>query len=301
MTFTAHMALKYSTKTALFELGQNTESFQRDFGYGVKYKNIAAADLPSKGRHLITAIDKTGYKYLDAFPDGTMIVIHDPTEVIGTAKEELVRHLARFKIITIRKSVQTLLKDRFSLKSKFLVHPFYEFPFKKGDSPAGAVSISRIDYDKHTDVILQANKNLKDPVEIYGALNRMYAFRELKGLGMSKHYKGQMEKSFEALGEILEDAKYVVDLSYYKHDGGGSQYTFLEAIYTGCALILHSKWIEEHETVFVPGKNCFVVDGPDALVELLERDPPTRGILTAARRILEPHLTVDWPRALARL
>ena len=32
---------------------------------------------------LITAIDKNYYDYLEYFPDGTYIVIHDPTEVKG--------------------------------------------------------------------------------------------------------------------------------------------------------------------------------------------------------------------------
>ena len=292
------MALKY--KLPLFCLTAKAESHKRQFGYGVEYQNVA--EPPETGRHLITAIDRTGYKHLDAFPDGTMIVIHDPTEVIGTRAAELVEHLPRFKIITIRKSVQRLLKERFGLASKFLIHPFYAYPFKRAAAPSRAVSVSRLDYDKHIDIILRANKMLPaaKQVDIYGAVNRLYVYKELGGLGLKKHYKGQMERSFEALAEALTDAKYVVDMSYYKHDGGGSQYTFLEAIYAGAALVLHSKWVEDYETEFVDGKNCFVVDGPEDLAELLGAAPATRGVATAARRLLEPHLRVDWPRSLAK-
>ena len=296
VTFTVHLALKHSLP--LFKFGSRTEKNKRPFGYGVEYQNINKADFPSKGKHLITAIDKSGYEYLDVFPDGTYIVIHDPTEVIGTAKEGLIEALKRFKIVTIRKSVKDFLAQRFGLKSKLLLHPFYEYEFKKAANPSRAVSISRIDFDKHTDIILKANKQLEKPIDIYGALNRRYAFFDLKGLGLAKYYKGQMERSFEALSDVLEDAKYVVDMSYFKHDGGGTQYTFLEAIYEGCALVLHSKWIENYETPFVPGKNCFIVDGPDALVDLLKRDPSTKSIVAAAKKILEPHIQVNWVRAL---
>ena len=51
------------------------------------------------------------------------------------------------------------------------------------------------------------------------------------------HY--MMEKS------ILKDAKYMIDMSIIKGDGGGTQYTFLEAIHHNCILILHNEWIEK--------------------------------------------------------
>ena len=172
VTFTVHLALKH--KLSLFCLTAKAESYKRQFGYGVEYQNVAEPVTP--GRHLITAIDRTGYKHLDKFPDGTMIVIHDPTEVIGTRAAELVEHLPRFKIITIRKSVQRLLKERFGLASKFLIHPFYAYPFKRSANPTRAVSVSRLDYDKHIDIILRANKALPESkqVDIYGAVNRLY-------------------------------------------------------------------------------------------------------------------------------
>ena len=34
-------------------------------------------------------------------------------------------------------------------------------------------------------------------------------------------------------------------MSTIKNDGGGSQYTFLEAIYQGCVLILHRGQIQQ--------------------------------------------------------
>ena len=298
VTFTAHLSLKYSLP--LYRIGSRTEEKQRDYGYGVQYQNRAPNDLP-KGKLLITAIDKTYYEYLDKMPDGTLIVIHDPTEVTGKNKEPILRNLPRFRIITIRESVKKFLKDEYSLKSKFIVHPFYEYPFTKAKHPQKAVSISRIDFDKHTDILLKANAQLKDPIDIYGAINRQYVFFKLKELGFTRFYKGPFDKSFEDLDEILTDAKFVVDMSVIKHDGGGSQYTFLEAMYEECALVINTKWVAGGKTEFEDGKNCFTVADEEELVALLNRNPNTSRVLRGGRELLRPHIEVNWPKEMARL
>jgi hypothetical protein len=295
VSFTAHLALKHDLP--LFKIGNKTEAKQREFGYGVKYQNRAAKDLPS-GKTLITAIDKTCYCHLKEFPNGTYIVIHDPTEVSSKATEPLVQELKRFKILTIRKSVQDYLKEKLNLSSKFLLHPFYEYAFEKSKTPKDAVSISRIDFDKHTDILLKANKELSNPIQIYGAHNRLYVHFKLQGLGFKKYYKGQFEKSFEELSKILKDAKYVADMSIIKHDGGGSQYTFLEAIYQQCALIINQKWVEGFTTPFKDKVNCFVVNDEHDLVELLKSDPSVAKINTEAKKLLAPHIQVNWVKAI---
>ncbi len=302
VSFTAHMALKYDMK--LYKIGSKTEGTAdapklRDYGYGVEYQNRAPNDLPP-GKILITAIDKSYYEYLDKIPTGSYLVIHDPTEVTGKGTEPVVKNLSRFKIITIRESVKKFLKDTLGVKSKFILHPFYEYPFKKDKHPGRAVSISRIDFDKHTDIILKANKMAKDPVDIYGAINRQYVFFKLKEMGFAKYYKGPFGKDFEELGGILEDAKFVVDMSVIKNDGGGSQYTFLEAIYARCALVINKRWIENSKTEFVDGKNCYVVADEEELAELLEDDPNTARVVREAEKLLAPHVAVNWPKELAR-
>jgi len=298
VSFTAHLALKYSLP--LYKIGSRTEEKQRDYGYGVQYQNRAPNDLP-KGRILITAIDKSYYEFLDKMPDGTMIVIHDPTEVSGKGKEPVLKALARFKVITIRESVKKFLKDEFNIKSKFIIHPFYEYPLTKTKSPKEAVSVSRIDFDKHTDIILKANKHLKNPIDIYGAINRQYVFFKLNDLGFKRFYKGPFEKSFEDLDDILSEAKYVVDMSVIKNDGGGSQYTFLEAMYQGCALIINAKWVENSKTEFVNGKNCFVIGTEEELADLLNKDPSTSRVVKGGKELLRPHIEVNWPKELSRV
>ena len=299
ISFTAHLSLKY--RLPLFKIGNKTESKAREFGYGVPYLNIESSLLKKlDGPILITAIDKNYYQHLDKFPDGTYIVIHDPTEVKIKAAEPLLKELHRFKVITIRKSVQDFLKSTYNIKSKYIVHPFYEYDFEKSAKPTKAVSISRIDFDKHTDIILTANKLLKNPIEIYGSINRQYVFFALNKFPFKKYYKGQFEKSFSELSNILKDAKFVVDMSIIKNDGGGSQYTFLEAIYQKCCLIINEKWVKDMDTPFKNGINCFVINDGLQLAEVIESNPNIQNILKESTKILAPHITVDWPKEIMR-
>ena len=69
------------------------------------------------------------------------------------------------------------LKEKYNIDSLFLPHPFYEYPISNSKKHE-AVSISRIDYDKHTELILKANELLKNKnknnIKIYGAKNDLY-------------------------------------------------------------------------------------------------------------------------------
>ena len=106
-------------------------------------------------------------------------------------------------------------------------------------------------------------------------------------------YRGKFPKNFHSLANILSGSKFVVDMSRIKDDGGGSQYTFLEAIDFNCALILHKDWVNSNNSCFVPGTNCFAVANEDELVELLNSEPDVTNIIISAKELLEPHLEAD--------
>jgi hypothetical protein len=289
VSFTAHLSRKFNYP--LFKIGNNTESKTRPYGYGVDYQNVTIADILKKGKILITAVDKKFYPYLEQIKKAT-IVIHDPTEL----KPDVIEFIKKdgVNVITIRKTVKKLLKEKHNIHSKFLYHPFYSFDIKT-KKKTQAVSISRVDFDKHTDIILKANKKLKNPVKIYGALNDLYVYHGgLKQLGFDKYYKGKFEKTFESIGHILEDSKFVVDMSAIKNDGGGSQYTFLEAIHCECALVLNKKWVEGTNSPFKDKINCFVVENEDELIKLLNSNPKIDTIVKNAKKMLSAHINVKW-------
>ena len=169
--------------------------------------------------------------------------------------------------------------------------------------PTDVVSISRISFEKNTDIILRVNKLLNDNqyIKLYGCLSRIYVHHFLGGKNgdFSRYYYGQFEKSFSALSEILAEAKFVVDLSVLKHDGGGTQYTFLEAIHNGCALILHRNWlknkdVKEEYCDFREGYNCFAIEDERELADLIKRNPDTTRIVKNAKKLLKRHANVDW-------
>tara|TARA_B100000787_G_C16195865_1_gene300785 strand:- start:1834 stop:2610 length:777 start_codon:yes stop_codon:yes gene_type:complete len=253
---------------------------------------LSIQDIIKLPNLLITAVDKKFYEYLPSIK-GATIVIHDPTEL----KEEVLEFLKRNKVITIRQTVQKLLKVKYGIKSKFLYHPLYEFPIEKTSlkGKTNNISISRVDFDKNTHLIVEANNKLpkKNQVKIYGALNDLYVYHKLRHTQFAKYYKGKFGKSFEDLKDLLDNCKYMVDMSSIKNDGGGSQYTFLEAIYMGCILILNTKWVDKVKTPFVHGVNCFVVSSSEELVTLLKSpitDKKHKLITTNAKKLLSDHI-----------
>ena len=84
----------------------------------------------------------------------------------------------------------------------------------------------------------------------------------------------------------------MIDLSIIKGDGGGTQYTFLEAIYHDTLLILHNEWINRG-TLFQPGINCLGVSDEKELAEILTNEiseDKYSEILANSKSILEKHL-----------
>uniref|UniRef100_A0A6C0EJ06 Glycosyl transferase family 1 domain-containing protein n=1 Tax=viral metagenome TaxID=1070528 RepID=A0A6C0EJ06_9ZZZZ len=304
VSFTAHLSLKYNLN--LYKIGNRTETNSRDYGYGVKYRNISIDEIKHLDNILITAIDKNYYKYLNSFPDNTKIVIHDPTEVKGKSCQPVLDNLNRFNVITIRETVKQFIKDKYNVKSLCLPHPFFPYPKSKLDK-SGAVSISRIDYDKHTEIIIKANKLLKTPITIYGAKNDLFVYRVLKDLNLDSmsekdpisNYKGRFAKSFPDIDTILAPAKWMVDMSAINNDGGGSQYTFLEAIYQDCCLILSDKWINVVKTHYKHNYNCLIVKNEMELSKIIVENKAVNNIVNNAKLLLKPHIEIDWIKELS--
>jgi len=306
VTFTAHLSKKY--EWPIYKITKKTEKNKRDYGYDCQYQNLCLADVLALDNILITAVDKHYWSFLHLFPEDTEIVIHDPTECKSSKSgnpliDGLSPVLPSFKVITIRESVQNYLSETFQIDSKYLRHPFYNYP-KSNKKGLGynAVCISRIDFDKNTDIILKANMLIKDKknhIYLFGAENRIYVHHKLNKLNIGEYWKGKFPKNLEPTYEdksILKDAKYMVDMSIIKGDGGGTQYTFLEAIYQDCVLVLHEEWVNKG-SLFVSGVNCIVVSNEEELANFMNNGIPEElydTILKNSKKIIEDHLNVDW-------
>ena len=306
VTFTAHLSKKYDWP--IYKITKKTEKNKRNYGYDCQYHNLCFSDVLALDNILITAVDKHYWSFLHLFPKDTEIVIHDPTECKSSKEgnpliDGLSPVLPNFRVITIRESVQNYLSETFQIDSKYLRHPFYNY---SKDTKEGlgynAVCISRIDFDKNTDIILKANALIEDKndrIYLFGAENRIYVHHKLNKLNIGEYWKGKFPKNLEPTYEdksILKDAKYMVDMSIIKGDGGGTQYTFLEAIYQDCVLILHEEWTNKG-SLFVSGINCIVVSNEEDLAKVMNIGIPEElydTILKNSKKIIEDHLNVDW-------
>ena len=299
VTYTAHLSLK--NDYPIYKIGKRTEKNKRDYGYNCKYQNLVIEDLMKKENLMITALDKHYYEYLQYFPKDTILVIHDPTE-LKNKSNPLIRDglIDRFKIITIRQTVKDYLMKTYKFESQFLTHPFYQYEKNKPSMNNYAVSISRIDFDKNIDIILKYNKLIENEdkeIKIFGKENRLYVHHKLKDLNFHDYWHGSYPKNlpmtYTTSGierDILKDCKFMVDLSTIKDDGGGTQYTFLEAIYNDCILILNREWIDKGD-LFVENENCLAVKDEYELRDILldTREYDRDKIVENARKILENH------------
>ena len=324
-TFAAHLLHQtgYSKKNnIIFRVTKRTESKLREFGYGLRYQNTSI-DLINKIKYpFVTLFKDTHFHVLtrlnerkdrsDSNNNGSsssgILVIHDHRDI----SDKVALHLRGWKLITIRRTVQNYLENKYGLPSLFLYHPFYPYPItviSNQSERIGAVSISRISFEKNTDMIIKANKILQDqqyqPIKLFGCPSRMYVHMYLGGYNgeFNKYYYGMFDKSFSALSSILAQAKFVVDLTVLKNDGGGTQYTFLEAIHNGCALILHRKWIENDYVNpeycdFKEGYNCLAVDNEKELADIIRKDPDTSKIVENARKLMVRHVKSGWSQLL---
>lgn len=313
VTFTGHLSKKYNYP--IHKLTKNTENGERDFGYECMYRNMALHDLIALPNLLICAVDKHFWDVLQYFPKGTGIVIHDPTECKSSKEgNPLVQASARgshllkeFKVYVIRESVKDYLSQTFDIQATFLHHPFCETavgPTMKG-LPFKNVSVARLDFDKHTDLLLKANALLNERdknahIHLFGAENRLYVYHKLRDLRVQDYWLGKFAKTmipqYQEGVSILKDADYMIDLSVIKGDGGGTQYTFLEAIHQDCVLILHNEWINAGST-FRSGVNCIGVSDERELATFLETGLSKKGrqlILRNARSLMKDHVDVVW-------
>lgn len=232
--------------------------------YGnIRYFNIPKEVIKKFDRPIITAVDKAHYQYLKLFKN-PIIVIHDPTEL----SEQMLDIAKVNQVITIRESVHNLLLS-LGIKNQFLKHPFYKYKKEQGDNTINR-SLSRVDFDKNTHIICKAN-NLGAGIEIYGYKNHIYYFHKLKELGFDKQYKGYYSKKINDISRLYANTKYLVDLSTIKKDGGGTQYTFLEAEYHNCGLILHKDWCNVPNSVYRNKENCHTIADEHELLEAINK------------------------------
>lgn len=184
-----------------------------------------------------------GAEAIDLAARGFPFIIHDPTEYA----DQLLCALRRGggPVIVHRETNRRSL-ERKGIRAALIPMPYVrQFAGLPPDRhrPVHAVAISRLDWDKHTEIIVEANKALPAPkrVRIYGAENSQYTFHKLRPV--DTRWKASYYGRFES--NPVHDAVMMADMSAIKGDGCGSQLTFLEAQDAGAVPVLNERWFEE--------------------------------------------------------
>ena len=195
-------------------------------------------------------------------------VIHDPTEF----QVEVLRFLRTHQppVIFIRPAVLEHTKARVLHRVVCLPHPYKRsyVGIPELDCRSAVVSTSRVDYDKNTHLILEAACGIQIHT---GHINRMYEYHTLRSrfglLKQSADYHG----SFGNAATVLKKAFCLVDMSTIAGDGGGTQYTLLEAMDRGLWLVLHQGWFTVPDSELRVGEHCVTVQTAGQLRDVVQK------------------------------
>jgi len=211
----------------------------------------------------------------DLMKAGMRIVIHDPSEFVRKSHRNY-EHLQDETLIKdpicIRPTLQAFYKD-----AHFIPHPYVrQFQEWVGGDLASrkiACSIARLTFVKRPEIILEANRHIhsdSEKIQLLGAENRLCTFHKLMpkfpefkqgGRGLPLEWGASSRKAAEYM--------LAVDLTRFPHDGGGSQYTFMEAWDAGTVNVIHGDWLR------YPGEiradyNCLTIGSPEELAALIK-------------------------------
>lgn len=277
VTYTEHLVRglrQQGRKVELFKVTRRGEKKQRPFSGTVTYRNVSLREAQAIAK-LTRPTIVAGYWRTHDEPiamliaQGAAMVIHDPTEM----HREMMPRLKGSRLIAIRRTTHDRLLSE-GYDATLARHPFCWTQQPDRERTRAAVAFSRIDFDKNTDWILAANEHLDEPIEIYGAVNRLYAHHKLADQWpeWEQSWHGEFPKEPRAAEKIAEEARHVVDMSVIAGDGDGTQYTFLEAWAAGAQLVVHHQWVRTGSGPVNANTAAIAVD-PEHLAEIVRADP----------------------------
>ena len=273
VTFTAHLMRALRAAGAdprLFKVGNKTENKERPYGYGETYRNLSAEDAKLKsGPNIVVAAAKNFAPVTEALlARGAYLVLHDPTEL-----KNLPADLPQRRVVVIRRAGLEIAPS-----ANFIRHPYQRAKPSRPVTRERMVSVSRIDFDKRTHILLDANRLLAPQrITIRGFENRIYTrFKVVPHYPEWVQSVAQYPRDATAAVELLAGAALMADMSQIKGDGGGTQYTFLEAWDAGCVPVLHEDWTAGRpQDDMQPGLNCMTVSSAEELAQLYRHADPT--------------------------
>ena len=274
---------------------------EKSFGRGLSIHEVPLRDACGWARKypsfVVVSAPKQAPFTTELVKAGASLLVHDPTEWKGGCLDESFE-ASKKPILVHRKSVAKQL-DVMGHESDLILHPYHPVGVGAGKEvpPLSerhwhAVAISRVDFDKRTHTIVEANGLMEEDkrVQIHGALNRIYEYHQLRKMHpeWKRYYHGEfVSDSVWAGVGICQTAKVMVDMSVIKGDGGGTQLTTLEGLDAGCALVLNEEWLTgDPEVDEVENVATFVKEPEELAMAVLEEKQPDK---EAVRELFERH------------
>lgn len=287
-TFTSHLynslILRNAAVQVLRPLHNKSERCIRHMKHnGFDYRNctlIEAIKETKKRPTLITSLSPVDALAIPStigalMKAGAKIVVHGIQEFKQFPDE--IKTIRGDKVVVIRKSMQQYFKG-----SQYLPHPYVRH-FDVAWSPSSwsnvrkrVCTLAMLATLKNPRMLCQANEMLpaKHRIRFLGRETTHFL-----GLALAKrfpHYEPKPKIPAGTRAELAAKYQLHVDLSAVQGDGGGTQYSFLEAMDAGCANILHDDWIKVAGDM-IEDENCVGVSSPEELVQLICKwRPPTR-------------------------
>jgi hypothetical protein len=180
VTLNAHL-LSNLKRNVVLKVSNKFEEKVRPLGWDKYYQSVSPDFIANDNNYVISALEQSHYHIFVKIKNKNIILITHDTVELKKEAIELIRS-DNWKMIAIRQQMSDFLKEKYDIPSKFIIHPFHPPEFTNKSERRGATSISRVYFGKHTEMIIEANKlikDVKDKIRIYRQVDQIYSYHTL--------------------------------------------------------------------------------------------------------------------------
>lgn len=231
-------------------LAKKTEKNKREIGkYGVRYQNVSFEDAcKGNGVWLLASsptdeeIAKQALQLVGA--SGGACVFHDPHEFGMYPHWGMCNMGSDVRVVCIRVTGLGSMPH-----GQFIPHPYVRV-LENSDAKRTkhAISIARISAVKNSLILLEANEQLPPDrrIDLVGAVNRFWWKFSVqpKWPDWPMPSSAGFDRQHGTAARACMGYNYMIDLSIFRHgDGGGTQYSLLEAMDAGTVPVMSTEWV----------------------------------------------------------
>lgn len=287
-SFTAHLfkALEAAgAEPMIYTVGEADSGLKPFGGYeGVSRVKVSVTTARKIVRDMPTVMGApANVKFLvqpnlirDLVKRGMRPVIHDTKEFSIYDDNRRVIKMPR-PPICIRPTIREYYTD-----AVWIPHPYERVEpelYEETQQKMVGVSTARIASSKRPKMLIEANAKLpkKLRISLLGAEYRMYTYN------LAKKYPGVFAQrggtfgfpmTFDAPVRVCAGARFNFDMTYFEHDGGGTQYCQLEAWDAGTVNVMHADWFRFPGEV-KRNKHILTVENSDDIIAMMRREGKT--------------------------